>query len=131
MNSDGTSRCFIAPIRAVSSANNLEYNSTTFEVTYDSSRREVKKNIEDLDYLESNKIYNLQSRSFIFKENNVYDIGFIAEEVAEVHPHFAKYENDKPQNINWKALTSCLVQEIQTLKRKVEDNERRIIELSE
>ena len=75
-------------------------------------------------------MFNLQPRTFTFKDGGVEDVGFIAEEVAEAHHLFARWQDDDPANINWNAITACLVKELKKLKKEVENLKKKKIKIN-
>tara|TARA_Y100000389_G_C17388416_1_gene478425 strand:+ start:185 stop:454 length:270 start_codon:yes stop_codon:yes gene_type:complete len=67
----------------------------------------------------SKNILSLTPRTFEYKASNQPDIGFIAEEVAEVYELFATYENNEPKNINWFAILASLVSETKRMNHRI------------
>ncbi len=78
-----------------STGNTVFFNTGTYELTYSSSTRKIKKNIINIPtegLLESfNKI---KPRKFTYKNNNEEEYGFIAEEISEVNPLLAVWGKD-------------------------------------
>jgi len=126
----------------------VEYNTTTREITYDSSTLRSKKNITTAPSLLFDKVLELQPREFERKNpksDNITSvgkfIGLIAEEAADVHPQFAKYapdymldENGKraqetssdalvPGNIDWPAVTTALIGKVKQLEQRIQQLE--------
>ena len=62
----------------------------TFELTYNSSSRVNKTNIVDLPY-DTSVLYNVQPREYLSLIDNKHYVGFIAEELHDVEPLFAHY----------------------------------------
>jgi hypothetical protein len=120
---NGTDRCFIAPIRGAAGTTNLAYDAGTKEVYYNTSSRKVKQDIVPL-LLDSTKVYLLEARSFVY----ISDVeagpqsGYIAEEVADVDPAFASYSFDDktPVNINWNAVQVCVVEEMKKMRVEID-----------
>ena len=103
------------------------------------SSREFKKDISDLDVSALEMVNKLRPVSFSMKENISSDYrdtkyGFIAEEVADIDPHFALYGNKgEARSLDDFALISVMVKAIQeqqemiegftgTAKKQVQDN---------
>tara|TARA_R110000751_G_scaffold307763_1_gene431015 strand:+ start:308 stop:1144 length:837 start_codon:yes stop_codon:yes gene_type:complete len=135
---------FLPNIDAAAGTYPVEYNTTTREITYDSSTLRTKKNIVNAPSILFDKILELQPREFErknSKSDNITNtgkfIGLIAEEAASIHNQFAKYtpnfdydENGKraetlidnqsvPGNIDWPAVTTALIGKIQDLEQRI------------
>ena len=100
----------------------IRHSST--EVTYYSSSRKLKKNIVDMEF-DTSLLYKLRTVNFYpydkeeVEENK--EVGFIAEEVAEIHPKFATYDDKKePNGISWFLLVTLLVAEIKNINKRIE-----------
>lgn len=97
---------------------------------YDSaSTRKIKKNIRKLDLgglvEQLNPVwfqYDPDAKSVRWADTMDFSdqIGFIAEEVAEVHPKLALYVDDEPNSINWKAINTIAIMAIQELRKDVD-----------
>lgn len=139
-----TREIFLPNIDAAAGTFPVEYNTTTREITYDSSTLRTKKNITTAPSLLFDKVLELQPKEFErknSKSNNITStgkfIGLIAEEAAAVHSQFAKYapnfdydENGKrsenvinndlvPGNIDWPAVTTALIGKVQQLEDRI------------
>jgi hypothetical protein len=131
LDSDGTDRFFVAPIRNAATVNTLYYNTTTSEITYDSSTYKTKKNIEDIT-VDTSILYKLQPKKYhyIDDEQSGHHIGYMAEDVASLNYNFAVYEtpypSDVPCNVNWKTITVYMMEEIKNLNKRIADLEARI-----
>ena len=96
--------------------NTVFYNSDTGELTYNASSKKYKTNIIDLTQNTSN-IYNLVPREFDYVDGT-HCVGLIAEEVDAVDTFLSTKNDDRtPGNINWFALTTYMLKEIQKGKR--------------
>ena len=111
--------------------------ATGYLVAKTSSIR-YKENIKDIPKEEWEKIYNLQARSFDWKESafddNAYDAnrkddhGFIAEEVNEHLPYAVIWDKDhessdneyRIQSVGYGELTPYLVEAVKDLKARIE-----------
>jgi hypothetical protein len=126
------SACYIRPVRALAAATAVYYNASTFEVSYLTSSRTTKNTIEDLT-MDTSVLHDLRPRTFIYNSDPDAgkQIGYIAEEVAEINGHFATYNepNGSPAAINWNALSVFLVEEVKKLKRENEDLRARVLAL--
>jgi len=92
------------------------------------SLRELKQNI-DYEY-DSSWIYDLKPVKFEFKKfpDNIR-YGFIAEDVAEVNSHFAKYNNDGTlRGVKDEILPSVILKELVELRKKVDPSFRKTYE---
>lgn len=124
------------------SNHSLCINSSTYEVLRETtsvcipSSRVFKENIRNLNLNGLDTLMALTPRSFSYKEDITSDYrntkyGFIAEEVAEVNPHFAEYgEKGEARNLDDRAILATVVKAVQELavekgvvaKRSVEEN---------
>ncbi len=116
-------------------------NSTTFEWTRETtgscvvSSRRFKEDIKPLNLSGVDLVLRLKPVSFAPKSDDVADyqnnqIGLIAEDVAEVNPHFAKYgEDGLPRTLDDRALLSTVIKAIQELWQKITGVEDRVEKL--
>jgi hypothetical protein len=107
--------------------NDVCINATTGELVNETtgtcivSSREYKKNISDLPISGLESVLKLRPVEFSWKENISSDYkdttyGFIAEEVAEVDPHFAAYGlKGEARNLDDRAILATAVKAIQEL----------------
>jgi hypothetical protein len=124
LDSDGASRFFVKPIRALASASPvLVYNSTTGEITYNSSSIKNKKNVIDLQTDTSN-IYKIRAREYDWKEDDKHFIGYIAEELDAIDTNFTWKQNDEPEGIEWFNLLLYTIEEMKKLKARVDELEK-------
>jgi hypothetical protein len=114
--------CFIRPLQSASTSNTVYYNTSTYELTYFTSRAIDKKNIVPINTTtNSENIYKLQPVEYIYKSDNTFNIGLIADDVAKVDSNLAVFDNEgKPMNIKWMDLQTYMLAEIQRLNKKVE-----------
>jgi hypothetical protein len=118
-------KCYIRPLGTDMVSNPVQYNTTTFELYYNTSTRDSKKDIEDLQ-TDTQKVLELQARQYRYKDTDdqALQYGLIAEEVKEVLDAFATYdtpEHDKPVNINWNCLTVFLLEEVKKLRHELDE----------
>ena len=95
----------------------MKFASGDFSIYSNNSTRKVKKNISPLsDHISINSILKLEGRSFRWNEDNSLDIGFIAEEVAEVYPLFATTNS---RSLEDRAILTAVVELIKDLDSRV------------
>ena len=102
----------------------MKWNSTSGDVTYDTSSRFVKENVVDSPYGLS-EVIALKPRKYFRTDDQREEIGFVADEVVDVLPEFVpmvpkslftKNEEDTeivPGGVNYEKLTAVLVKAIQ------------------
>ena len=85
------------------------------------STKKVKKNITSLPFSVTSDFNKLRPVSFSFKSSpNKIDLGFIAEEVAEINPLLAKFDKNKnPINIDDRAIMAFAVAKLQQLEKEL------------
>jgi hypothetical protein len=65
----------------------------------------------------------MEPKQYIFKSDQSFDIGFIAEEVDLIDKNLVVYEDEYkniPQNIQWNRIITYLIAEIKNLKNKLD-----------
>lgn len=110
------------------SATQMTYNTSTGQINYLSSTRAKKEQIENLETSEClDVIDTLCPRSFNWIEDGSRDIGFIAEEAAEVDDLLvARNKDDEIVSVNYFRIITNLVGAVKELKAMV-DNQGEII----
>jgi|MDSV01.1.fsa_nt_gb hypothetical protein len=124
-------------IKAVSTGTYALWASSGYLVAFSSSER-YKENISALPKSEWEKIYQLEAKSFDWKEDGSVEIdpnrgkedhGFIAEEVVDILPkvvNYDKVDHEDPeseyvvQSVNYGELTPYLVEAVKDLKARIE-----------
>jgi hypothetical protein len=109
----------------------LKYNYTsTGLVTYDTSSRLLKKNIENLSYgLED--VLKMSAKKYNWKRDESIDLGFIADEMVKIIPEIVFFSTQmtnqttgvpvgEPLSINYDRLIPVLVKAIQELKQEID-----------
>ena len=105
------------------------------EIGWTSSSRKYKKNIKDVDKKEIDyeALYNLPIRQFEFKDGikgsgiDGVQIGFIADEVADVFPNAALRNKDgEPSNWTERTLIPAMLKLIQEQKKTIDDLTSRV-----
>jgi hypothetical protein len=125
----GASNFAVFNLGSGAGTNTMKYNSSTGAWTYDVSSLRYKKNIIDSSYgLEA--VLRLRSTQFNYNDDNRPDVGFIAEELAEIIPELAPLDSGgTPISVSYDRLTSVLCKAIQELNAKVDALEARVAEL--
>lgn len=115
----GVSGTFVKPIRGpVGTGSMLSYDTSTKEIIFNGSSKRYKYDIQTLSENTEN-IYKLTPREFKYSLNDEADIGLIAEEANECDKWFAyKDKTGIPEGIQWTAITTYLIKEIQSLHKK-------------
>jgi hypothetical protein len=126
---------YISPIISLSSGSPMYYDDTTKQLTYLSSSRKYKNTIKDLN-IDTNVIYDLKPKTFLLNNdpNAGQQIGYIAEEVKEVHHNFAAYNSgnlEEPVSINFNTILVFLVEEVKKLKQENLDLKNEISKIKE
>lgn len=107
---------YIPRIGTGAGTNTVKINSTTREVTYDTSSARYKDNIRDSVY-GLDDVMKLRSTMFEYKKEKRTDVGFIAEEVVDVIPELVAIDSEgRPDAVSYDRMVSVLVKAIQELK---------------
>lgn len=86
------------------------------------SSARLKKKVEDLD-IGFDLVRRMRPVGFVWKESGRADIGLIAEEVAELDPRLAKFDEDgRPDGVDYRHLSALLIKALQE-RETVVDNE--------
>jgi len=118
---------YVYSMAASAGTNAVKFNTSTGQVTYDTSSARYKNNIRDSIY-GLNNVMQLKSKMFEYKEDNRTDIGLIAEEVYEVIPELVGLNKDgMPNSVSYDRFISVLVKAIQELKAQ-NDNLQAILQ---
>lgn len=123
---------FAKPIRGpIGTGSMLSYDTTTKEIIFNGSSKRYKYDIETLAENTEN-IYKLTPREFKYTLNDERDIGLIAEEANECDNWFA-YKDKKgiPEGIQWTAITTYLIKEIQSLRAKRDNIQEQIKQIKQ
>jgi hypothetical protein len=122
LNTQGTGRLYVAPIRSSTAVlPALRYDATFKEIVVESSSLRFKENVADLS-LDTAALHQLQPREFDAKsEPGQRFYGFIAEEVHAAAPALAVLDHDQqPLSVNWNLITTYLVAEVQKLRAELD-----------
>jgi hypothetical protein len=108
----------------------LKYNTSTGAVTYDTSARAYKKDIEDLNYGLA-EILQMSPKKYKYISDDANDIGFIADEMYEIVPEIvalanneimnSDFEEGEPISINYDRFAPILVKAIQQQQTQIEE----------
>jgi hypothetical protein len=97
----------------------LRYNSSTGQVTYDTSTILVKENIQEVPY-GLNIVNQLQPKIYErTDDNNKIELGFIAEEMEKLIPEIVPKIKGLPVNVDYRKVCVVLTKAIQELSAKV------------
>jgi hypothetical protein len=90
----------------------------------------IKKDVTEIKY-GLNEVLNLKPCSYKMKENNLEQIGFIAQEVEKILPELVQTDNKEMKGLSYGNLTAVLVKaiqeqqlQIQALKTRIETLEK-------
>lgn len=122
INSNGTNRCFINPLRnSPSNLTAVQYDTTTKELVTFGSTRRIKKNIQQKNNFDFNSILKLNIVEFDSIEDDSHNpCGLIAEECYEINPEFACLDSEGiPVSVNYFTL----------MLYSIEKNKRQEIEI--
>ena len=98
----------------------MVYNTTSKEITYNTSSIKYKKNVIDLTK-NTSVIFNIQPREYDSKADDSHHIGFIAEELNEIDTNFTwKNSDGTPEGIEWFNLLTYVISEMKKLKLELE-----------
>jgi hypothetical protein len=114
--------CYMNPLRASTSTPNvMYYNSVTNEITYTTSSGLDKTDVKDL-VNDTSTLYNLKPRNYTYIPDGTTEcVGFIAEEVNAVDASLTMKDiYGKPQNINWDAMSTYMLTQIQKLNQRIQ-----------
>lgn len=116
--------CFIAGVRGVTTANNnavavLVDSAGQFGTI--SSSIKAKDNVKDMGSY-SSRLFKLRPITFNFKKHSpdIISVGLIAEEVAEVFPELAVYNQGEVESVKYQDLVPMLLNELQKLNKRIE-----------
>ena len=109
--------------------NALKFNTSTSEITYDSSSERYKDNIRDSAYGLS-EVLKMRSRMFEYKKEGTTDVGLVAEELNGLVPELVtKDAENRPDAVSYDRLVSVLIKAIQEQQATITALEARIATL--
>jgi hypothetical protein len=80
----------------------------------------IKKDVTEIKY-GLNEVLNLKPCSYKMKENNLEQIGFIAQEVEKILPELVQTDNKEMKGLSYGNLTAVLVKAIQEQQKQIEE----------
>ena len=86
----------------------------------DASDISIKKDVKDIEY-GLDAVLKLKPRSYKMKEDNLEQVGFIAQEVEEVIKELVSTDNRGMKGLSYGQLTAVLVKAIQELKAEIDE----------
>ena len=117
------STCYIGGINGATVTGSAVLCSNTGQLGTISSSCRYKTNIEDLTDYTIEKVFELEPKSFIYKEDksctSVY--GLIAEEVEKVLPELVLYKNGEVESVKYHEMPGLLIGAIKKLRKENED----------
>jgi hypothetical protein len=90
--------------------------------------REFKENVAELS-LDLKDLLKLKAVEYNWKNNGRHDLGFIAEEVEQVSPLLAEYNDGKLTGVKYRLLTALLTKGIQEQQELIDTQDKRIAAL--
>lgn len=124
LNGATANACYIKPLRGLAALTSVYYNSSTFELSYLTSSRNTKNNIQDLND-DTSVLYNLKPKSYQYNSDLSAgkQIGYIAEEAQQIHKLFATYNepDGDPISINYNVICVFLVEELKKQQSSIAD----------
>ncbi|NBS84660.1 MAG: tail fiber domain-containing protein [Verrucomicrobia bacterium] len=110
----------------------MTFNSTTYEVRYNSSSQRYKTNIRPVT-IDSSKVLLLEPRLYDTKDDEAKKdiLGYIAEEVAGIDRVFAGYSlsdegQERPETIDWFKILIYAIEEIKVLNQRISNLENNV-----
>jgi hypothetical protein len=123
--------CYIAGIQGVNIQNNdgvpVYISTSNAQLGTITSSIKYKDNIRDMDSY-SDSIMKLRPVVFNYKQHSASSIsvGLIAEEVDTICPDLVIYKNNEPETIKYHNLPILLLNEIQKLRKEVDELKSRL-----
>jgi hypothetical protein len=127
---------YLHNISAGAGQSTLKYNYTsTGLVTYDTSSRLLKKDIENLGY-GLDDVLKMSAKKYKWKKDDSIDLGFIADEMVKIIPEIVFFSTEmtnettgvpigEPLSINYDRLIPVLVKAIQELEARIKQLENK------
>jgi hypothetical protein len=96
-------------------------NATIGGTLTENSSIRYKKDIETISY-GLDKVLQLRGVTYVKKENNVKEMGVIAEEIAEILPDVVLYDSEgKVDSVSYGRITAVLIEAIKDLKKEINE----------
>jgi hypothetical protein len=121
---------YVKPIRGIAKASPvLTYDSTSGEITYNTSSIKYKKNVIDLTE-DTSAIYNIRAREYDAISDGTRHIGYIAEELNDVSKSFTwKNPDGTPEGIEWFNMLVYTIEEMKKLRIELNNSQNKIREI--
>jgi hypothetical protein len=116
---------YISGIQTITVTGSAVLVSSSDQLGVAVSSRRFKENIREMGD-DSDNLHNLRPVAFNYKsdEDKNMQYGLIAEEVAEIYPELIAYDKEgKPFTVYYHVLPAMLLNEIQKLRRRIEELE--------
>jgi hypothetical protein len=119
--------CYVRPIRGTAASSPvLTYNTTNFEVCYNTSSIKYKKNVIDLTQ-DTSKILSVRAREYDSIDNDIHHIGYIAEELNDIDSWFTwKNTDNTPGGIEWFNMLIYTIEEMKKIDLEIIELTNRI-----
>jgi hypothetical protein len=96
-------------------------NMTVGGTLTENSSIRYKKDVETISY-GLDKVLQLRGVTYVKKENNVKEMGVIAEEIAEILPDVVLYDSEgKVDSVSYGRITAVLIEAIKDLKKEINE----------
>ena len=128
LNSGGSCRFYVAPIRCASGSKYLHYNPCTKEITQSSgtpSDIRLKQNIEVIGCA-LNKTSQIKGVTFNWAQCGAKAIGVIAQDVEPVFPELVVTQEDGYKVVKYDNMVAILIESIKELKARIEKLESQV-----
>lgn len=125
---DSAGNCFLT-MGTGAGTNTVKINSSTREVTYDTSSARYKDNIRDSKYGLAD-VMKLRSTMFEYKKEKRTDVGFIAEEFVNVIPELVATDGEGlPDAVSYDRMVSVLVKAVQEQQDMIDELKAKVAAL--
>jgi len=96
-------------------------NITSTGTLTETSSIRYKKDIETISY-GLDKVLQMRGVTYLKKENDIKEVGVIAEEIAEIFPELVNYDTEgRPDSVSYGRITGLLIEAIKDLKKEIND----------
>ena len=99
----------------------IENNLTVGGTLTENSSIRYKKDIETISY-GLDKVLKMRGVTYLKKENDIKEVGVIAEEIAEIFPELVNYDTEgRPDSVSYGRITGLLIEAIKDLKKEINE----------
>jgi len=96
-------------------------NATIGGTLTENSSIRYKKDIETISY-GLDKVLQMRGVTYLKKENDIKEVGVIAEEIAEILPELVNYDTEgRPDSVSYGRITALLIEAIKDLKKEINE----------